>query len=525
MNLQYDTEQIILRDTAESFLRQHYGYDTYRRVVASDEGWSPELWREFAQLGWLGLPFAMEDGGIGGGAVEAAILMEAFGRFLVIEPYLPTVLLAGGLIAALGSTAERKALLDASERRTDPARLCVRGSGDLDHCKVRFPRISCSAAPSLSSSAHPWPTLCWFRRALGQVQAIIASAYLLSLGNMPGVAARPFRTVDGRRAADIELTSVALPASALLGGNENAGAIIDRVTDNAIAALSADAVGAIAAMVSATVDYAKTRVQFGQPLAKFQALQHRMVRMRVNEEEARASALFATLSLEGPPERRARAISGAKAKIGRCARFVHQNAIQLHGAIGTTNELSLGAYAKRLFAYEALFGATREHLRRYGSLISNAGNRGRRAAGSDRPKGTAMDFDLSPQDRAFRDEVRRFLDRTVPPAMRRAQDLTTCFIVDPDITIHFHRALARKGWSVPNWPVEYGGTGWTPVQRYIFEIECARAGATPYNGAAPVRRAGDHAVRHAAAEGHLPSTHPLGRRSLGAGLFRTGVRV
>jgi alkylation response protein AidB-like acyl-CoA dehydrogenase len=188
--------------------------------------------------------------------------------------------------------------------------------------------------------------------------------------NMPGVAARPFRTVDGRRAADIELTSVALPASALLGGNENAGAIIDRVTDNAIAAVSADAVGAIAAMVSATVDYAKTRVQFGQPLAKFQALQHRMVRMRVNEEEARASALFATLSLEGPPERRARAISGAKAKIGRCARFVHQNAIQLHGAIGTTNELSLGAYAKRLLAYEALFGSTREHLRRYGSLIS-----------------------------------------------------------------------------------------------------------------------------------------------------------
>ena len=141
MNLQYDTEQIILRDTAESFLRQHYGYDTYRRVVASDEGWSAELWREFAQLGWLGLPFAMEDGGIGGGAVEAAILMEAFGRFLVIEPYLPTVLLAGGLIAALGSTAERKALLTPLSEGRNPARLCVRGSGYFDHCKVRFPRI------------------------------------------------------------------------------------------------------------------------------------------------------------------------------------------------------------------------------------------------------------------------------------------------------------------------------------------------------------------------------------------------
>ena len=176
MNLQYDTEQIILRDTAESFLRQHYGYDTYRRVVASDEGWSAGLWREFAQLGWLGLPFATEDGGIGGGAVEAAILMEAFGRFLVIEPYLPTVLLAGGLIAALGSTAERKALLTPlSEGRT---RLAFAFADRDTSTTARSGSCSfCSAAPSLFL-LHPWPTLCWFQRALGQVQAIIASGCL-----------------------------------------------------------------------------------------------------------------------------------------------------------------------------------------------------------------------------------------------------------------------------------------------------------------------------------------------------------
>ncbi len=186
----------------------------------------------------------------------------------------------------------------------------------------------------------------------------------------PGLSMRPFRMVDGRRAADIELAGVELPASALLGGNENAAATIDGVIERAIAALSADAVGAITTMVQATIDYTKTRVQFGQPLAKFQALQHRMVRMKVSEEEARASALFATLALDGPADRRARAVAGAKAKIGRCARFVHQSAIQLHGAIGTTNELALGAYAKRLLAYEALFGATREHLRRYGALIA-----------------------------------------------------------------------------------------------------------------------------------------------------------
>jgi alkylation response protein AidB-like acyl-CoA dehydrogenase len=185
-----------------------------------------------------------------------------------------------------------------------------------------------------------------------------------------GVVVRPYRMVNGERAADVELSGVSLAAGALLGGNDDAGAAIAHVTDRAIAALSADAVGAIATMVKATVDYAKTRVPFGQPLASFQALQHRMVAMKIKEEEARASALLATLALDSAPERRARAVSGAKAKIGRCARSVHQEAIQLHGAIGTTNELSLGAYAKRLVAYEIKFGATREHLARYGAMIA-----------------------------------------------------------------------------------------------------------------------------------------------------------
>ena len=143
------------------------------------------------------------------------------------------------------------------------------------------------------------------------------------------------------------------------------------VLQRAIAALSADAVGAIGAMVKATVDYAKIRVQFGQRIANFQALQHRMVRMKIAEEEARAAALFATLSLDGTADMRARAVHGAKAKIGRCARLVHQEAIQLHGAIGTTSELALGAYAKRLICYEGLFGSTREHLARYSAIIAD----------------------------------------------------------------------------------------------------------------------------------------------------------
>jgi alkylation response protein AidB-like acyl-CoA dehydrogenase len=355
LNLQYDTEQVILRDSANAFLRDHYDYKTHRRLAASDAGMSPELWREFAQLGWLGLPVSTEDGGVGGGPVETAILMEAFGRFLVIEPYLETVLLGGGLISALGTAAERKALLEP----------VMEGKSLL-----AFAPDDQTAPIPATSPSHGFVLSGARKLVLG---AALADQLLVSAqldGDRPGVfvvpktarglTMRPVRLVDGRRAADIELNNVEVPANALIAG----------VVDRTIAALSADAVGAIATMVSATVDYTKTRVQFGQPIAKFQALQHRMVRMRVAEEEARAFALFATLALDGPAEQRARAISGAKAKIGRSARFVHQTAIQLHGAIGTTDELSLGAYAKRLLAYEALFGPTREHLRRYGALMA-----------------------------------------------------------------------------------------------------------------------------------------------------------
>jgi alkylation response protein AidB-like acyl-CoA dehydrogenase len=370
LDLQYDTEQIILRDSVENFLRDHYDYKTYQRIAASETGFSHEVWSEFARLGWLGLPFAAEDGGVGGGAVETAILMEAFGRFLVIEPYVASVVLGGGLVAALGSTAERKALLAPLMNGTSRLAFAHQDHGAATVATAIARGFSLTGTKTFVLSAPTADTLLVSAQLETRANGSHVGVFIVPR-NSPGLLVRPFRMIDGRRAADVELAAVDLPRTALLGGNEDAGSEITAVIECAIAALSADAVGAIGAMVKATIDYTKTRVQFGQPLAKFQTLQHRMVRMKVNEEEARASALFATLALDWPAGRRARAISGAKAKIGRCARFVHQNAIQLHGAIGTTSELPLGAYAKRLLAYEAQFGSTREHLRRYGALIAN----------------------------------------------------------------------------------------------------------------------------------------------------------
>ena len=365
MDLQYDTEHTILRDGAEKYLAGRYDYRTYQKIAESEAGWDSDVWTEFAELGWLGLPFADEDGGIGGGPVEVAVLMETLGKSLVLEPYVPTVILGGGIVSALGSPSQRQLILPAVAEGKLRLAFAIEDRGTPVQAKKASGGYVLSGAKKMVLGAPMADTILVSAKMGGGVGVFVVPA------ETRGLVVRPYRMVDGGRAADIEMVDVSLPSSALLGNNESAGATIELTIHRAIGALSADAVGAISSLVAATVEYTKTRVQFGQPLAKFQVLQHRMVDMKVKEEEARASCLFATLSLDGPTDRRARAVSGAKAKIGRAGRSVSQSAIQLHGAIGTTNELSIGGYTKRLIAYELLFGSTREHLRRYASIISD----------------------------------------------------------------------------------------------------------------------------------------------------------
>jgi alkylation response protein AidB-like acyl-CoA dehydrogenase len=366
VDLQYDSTHEQLRDSAARFLRDRYDHRTFLRISESEAGWSPEIWAEFAQLGWLGLPFAEEHGGSEAGDVEIGILMQEFGKALVVEPFIATVILGGGLIAALGSQDQRTALLEPVVEGKSRLALAIAGRDPTVSAVARGTDFALSGSVKGVSAAPIADTiLVPARLPSGGTGVFIVPA------NSRGLTVRAHRTIDGGRAADVTLTDATLPKTALLGGNEDAADAIDMILDRAIAALSADAVGAIATMVASTVDYTKTRVQFGQPIAKFQVIQHRLVQLKIREEEARASSLLATLSLDGAAANRVRAVSGAKAKIGRCARFVAQDAIQLHGAIGTTNELPLGFYARRLIAYEARFGTTREHLRRYAAAISD----------------------------------------------------------------------------------------------------------------------------------------------------------
>jgi alkylation response protein AidB-like acyl-CoA dehydrogenase len=364
MDLSYDIEQIILRDSAERFLSSRCNYALHRKI-ADGEGWSRDLWSEFAELGWLGLPFAEDDGGSNAGPVEIALLMEAFGKHLVLAPYLPTIVLGGGIVAKLANAHQRQALLGPVIEGRSRLALALTDRAEETRATRTGDGFALSGAKKIVLGAPMADILLVTAKVEAGVGVFIVPV------RENGVALRGYRSVDGGRAADIELNNVVIPRGALLGGNEDAVAAIAETIDRGIAAISSDAVGAMTALVAATVEYTKTRVQFGQPIAKFQVLQHRMVAMKVGEEEARASCLFATLSLDGPTDRRARACSGAKAKIGRTSRAVSQEAIQLHGAIGTTDELPIGGYVKRLIAYEILFGSTREHLNRYAGMIAD----------------------------------------------------------------------------------------------------------------------------------------------------------
>jgi alkylation response protein AidB-like acyl-CoA dehydrogenase len=361
MDLSYSEEQELLRASAERFLAEEYSFAERQKAAQSELGYSAEIWTQFAELGWLALPLPEACGGLGGGAVDLGILMETFGKALVLEPYFATVALGAAIIAAVGDETQQASILPAvAEGRV----------------KLAFAHAD-AVGTTAQREGNGWRL--WGRKGAvawgGAANHLVISAGIgdgVGLFLVPsaakGVDIQPYPLVDGTRAADVTLAGVSLGADALLGGNECAQPAIDAVVDRAIGALAWDAVGALSTVLDATVDYAKTRVQFGQPIAKFQALQHRMAEMAVLREEARALALLASLKSEASPDERARAASAAKVKVGRAARRIAEEAVQMHGGMGVTDELNIGAYLKRILVFDLSFGSVEHHLDRYGSL-------------------------------------------------------------------------------------------------------------------------------------------------------------
>ena len=370
MDFALSEEQRLLQESVTRLFADRYAFDARKRYAQEAGGFSHELWKQYAELGLLGLPFAEEHGGIGGGPVETMIVMEQIGRALALEPYLATVVLGGGLLRLGGSEAMRAELLPRiaggelmlafahveRQARYDLADVATAARADggsfvLDGAKSLV--LHGDSAKKFIVSAR----LSGARNDRGGLALFLVDA------GATGVSTRGYATVDGLRAAELSLSNVRVDAGAAVGAPGGAFPLIERIADEAMAALCAEAVGAMAAMHETTVDYMKTRKQFGVTIGSFQALQHRAAEMLIAVEQARSMAMLATMmAAEDDRRERRQAISAAKVQIGRSGRIVGQGAIQIHGGIGMTMEAKVGHYFKRVTMIDTLFGDADHHL-------------------------------------------------------------------------------------------------------------------------------------------------------------------
>jgi alkylation response protein AidB-like acyl-CoA dehydrogenase len=358
MDFDLTEEQRLLADTVNGLLDKRYDANTRLKLIDSDLGWSRELWHQYAELGLLGLTFDEQYGGAGMGPGELAIVMESFGRSLVLEPLLASVALGGALVAEAGTPDQKQEILP----KVAGGELLLAFGYAEPASRWSFTDIATTAKPD----GDAWTLTGEKIAVLGgdSADTLVVSARTddgigLFLVDGNDVARAPYAMQDGLRGADILLTDT--PAT-LLGGSTDQLATIDTVIDRASAALCAEAVGAMARMLTMTVEYLKTRVQFGQPIAVFQALQFRSADMYVSLEQARSMTLLARLALSGddPAERR-RLVQAAKIQIDLAGRHISQEAIQLHGGIGMTMEYPVGHYAKRVTVISKTF-ADLDHL-------------------------------------------------------------------------------------------------------------------------------------------------------------------
>jgi alkylation response protein AidB-like acyl-CoA dehydrogenase len=380
MESNLSNEQQLLRDGLNKFLSTRYDLQRSRAAGKTGAGWQPEIWRGFAEeLGILGAALPEEAGGIGGGPIEIMIIAEALGHVLAIEPYVDTIVVAGGLLRRAGGKAA-SALLEkvvagraivalaaaepaSGEYWQDVATIAER---DGDEWVLWGSKIVATSAPL---ATH---LLITARTSGADAEGI--SLFLTEIDSAAtGVEIHNYRTIDDRRASDFVFDGLRLPGDALLGGEGLAWPSITQARDEGTAAVCSEAVGCMRKVLADTVDYCKQRHQFGQPIGTFQVLQHRMVDMHMELEQAIAAVYLAVLNLDAQPATRARAVSAAKVTIGRAARFIGQQAVQLHGAMGMTEELAIGHYFKRLTAIQYEFGSTDHHVARYAELTRGPG--------------------------------------------------------------------------------------------------------------------------------------------------------
>ena len=378
MDFSFTEEQSMLRDTVASYLADNYGFDQRRATLAKDPHWSPATWKAFAEeLGILGAPFSEDLGGLGGGPIENMIVMEEFGKALVVEPYLGTVVIAGGFLKHSGHarSAELIGQIIAGEAIFAFAYAEPQGRYNLADLKTTAKKEGGGYVLSGHKAVvigAPYAThlIVTARTGGGQRDQQGVSVFIVPK-DAAGVTTRDYPTVDGFRASEVTLVNVAVDASALVGPEGQAMPLIETVLDEAIAATCAEACGVLRKLHEGTLEYTKQRKQFGQPISQFQVLQHRMVDMFIQVEQSISMTYMATIKL-GDAKESSKAAAAAKVQIGKACKFVGQNAIQLHGGMGMTDEMAIGHYFKRATMIESAFGSTDHHLARYEFLSLGA---------------------------------------------------------------------------------------------------------------------------------------------------------
>lgn len=372
MNFDFTEEQQMVRDSIARFVQDDYDWDTRKAIVASEKGLNPDNWKLFAELGWLSIPFAEEHGGFGGNIVDLSVVMEELGKGLVVEPYFPTVVLFGGLIARAGSDAQRAEWLPRVIGGD------VLGGFAYVERQSRFALHDCLTTATRSGdgfvlngekvvvfNGEQANHLVVLARTSGEQSDRAGLSLFIVDAGAAGIDKMNYPMMDGQRVANVTFKDVALPADALLGEEGQALGLVEALVDEAIIALAAEAVGIMGVLNAKTLEYAKTREQFGVAIGSYQALQHRMVDTMMAYEQCKSLLFKALCEYKQDPAMAAETIHALKVLIDRNGKHVFGEAIQIHGGMGMTDELDIGHYAKRLMMINTTFGDANFHRNRF----------------------------------------------------------------------------------------------------------------------------------------------------------------
>ena len=376
MDFSFSDEQTLLQESVSRFITNDYGFESRQKHSRSDAGYSLENWQTFAELGWLGVPFSENHGGFGGGAVETMLMMEEFGKGLVVEPYLATVVACGSALNEFGSEDQKSSFIP---EIIDGSKLWALAFAEPQG-RFNLADLTTTATANNGSyllSGHKsvvinGPNANFFIvsvRTSGEQRDETGVSLFIIPSDAKGLSKRDYPTVDGQRASELILDNVELDEASRLGEEGQGLNILQQAIDFATLAIGSEAVGCMEVLYKDTVEYCKNREQFGQPIGKFQVLQHRMVDMFMEHEQSKSLMFMAAMRWdEGYGAEAQKAVSAFKVQVGKSGKFVGQSAVQLHGGMGMTDELNVGHYFKRLTIIDTMFGNVDHHLKRFGSL-------------------------------------------------------------------------------------------------------------------------------------------------------------